>query len=488
MLAVNLNGQTTDTQEVRDRLQRLALKITEIRRQATRYQNQPAIEKIETAQQEYLLAVDFLRQDPPELLKAKFHFLNADRLADQAAKLVLYKPLSRLKNELDQAIHRAELAVHRSGNDEARYFLTKASAFRGKAEEELRNGRPIRSMELARISYYFAQKTIDIAEGNLNTGDTDNSYEDKLLNIENLYGEVSGSQNNNADLDDLLKKSRMFIDKSGRLYEQGLVRQALVQLQISERLLYRALDISQSNGTNRENEYKINLYSLRRYIEAVEAGFSENTPARASEFLRKARQFYQDAEKALNANQYAEFEKSVALSNRFAGKALQLNNTEPTDDIGNIPDRLSEIGQIFRLQNAKTNNSGDAIVIFFNEQAEKNLEVARRAYENGNNAKAVVRLQIALRFINRAEYLLGRQKDSNLNSMDYEGFIDRYRDILERLKQNRDIDNRTVSMIEAIDDMLDVLEKNYRKGDTGTASELANIIQNQVNELLKNSR
>lgn len=488
VFAVNLNGQTTDAQEVRDRLQKLALKITTIRSQAIRYNNQAAIEKIENAQQEYVLAFDFLRQDPPDLLKAKFHFLNADRLANQAAKLVLYEPLSRLKKELDQMMHRAELAVHRSGSDEARYFLTKAGAFRNKAEEEFRNGRPIRSQELARISYYFAQKTIDIAEGNLNTGITDNDYEDKLINIENLYSEVAGSMEKNTDLDDLLKKSRLFIDKSSKLYEQGSVRQALVQLQISERLLYRALDISQSKGTNRENEYKINLYSLRRYIEAVESGFSENTPARAGEFLRKAKQFYLGAEKALDSKKYKEFESNVALSNRFAGKALQLSTAETDDDFENIPDRLNEIGQIFRLQNAKAVNSGNTIVIFFNEEAGRNLNMARRAYANGNSVKALVRLQIALRFINRAEYMLGRQEDSELSDMDFEGFINRYNDILDRLKQNREIDSRMVSMIEAIEDMLDILVMNYRKGDIGTASELANIIQSQVNELLKKSR
>lgn len=119
----------------------------------------------------------------------------------------------------------------------------------------------------------------------------------------------SGTRDNYSDLDDLLKKSRAVIDKSKNLYDQGSVSQALVQLQISERLLHHAMDISQRTGNNRIGDYKSNLYSLRRYIESVESGLSENTQARAEEFLREARQFSRGADIALNSGDYTEFEK-----------------------------------------------------------------------------------------------------------------------------------------------------------------------------------
>ncbi|MCD4693544.1 MAG: hypothetical protein K8R79_11560, partial [Calditrichales bacterium] len=159
-----------DYNDLQTRLQQFDTKLRTIKTLAIKYNNQLALYKIDLAYVEYNIALNRLSEyiaDPSKkykLVQAAFRLSQANKLADQAARLVLFKPAAKAKAELDKLIRKAEILVHQYNNDEARYLLNRARAFQLKAYQAYKSGRFIQSQEYHRIAIYFANKTIELAE------------------------------------------------------------------------------------------------------------------------------------------------------------------------------------------------------------------------------------------------------------------------------------------------------------------------------------
>jgi hypothetical protein len=479
--------------DLQNRLRQLDTKLRLIKTLALKYHNQQAHDLINLAYYDYNIALNRLMEykaDPSKkykLVQAAYWLSQANKRADQAARLVLFKPAAKAKAELDKLIRKAEILVHQYNNDEARYLLNRARAFQLKAYQAYKSGRFIQSQEYHRIAIYFANKTIELAEGGLPGKSQKVKYEEQLKNIEILYNDVSSESSNNSDFSNLLQKAKSFIDKSKNHYEKGQFKQALIQLQISERLLYRAVDVSQNTMEGKEENVKSNLNSLKRYIAGIEKSLFEDNSGYSNPLLKKAKQFCKGAERDIEKGNYTIAQNKIVLAQRMATRALRTAGSQDKTIYENVLERINEVERLILLQKQKINISGNETVEYIHKEAEHLLSKARSDYESGNRLSAFRKLQLAFRLVNRADFLLGESKIVRDTKKEIAGQIIRQNSILNKMQQSKNKNERIETTVPLLLQMLSKAESNLQQGHLGIAAELVDLVQSQINALLKDA-
>jgi uncharacterized membrane protein len=482
-----IQAQNPDRRSLGDRLERLNRKLLEIRSLALRYQSDEAIQLIQQAFISYNGAVADLQATPPRLVRARGASLKANQLANQAAKIILYKPAFRYRSELENMVRKAELAVHRNTNNEdGRYFVNKARAFQNQANVALQQGEFLRAQEYYRIAMYFAEKAFNVTEG-MQQGMERESFQDQVRNMRSLLTNLGSGGEINPMVAEMVDKVEYYLDRAWQLYEQNNTAQAQVQLRISERFLYRAVDLQRSSGTGTKDQLREDLYSLRRYIDAVENSLEEGEPGNQDRFLQKARQFYSEAEQAVNRNQPETARQKINLSQRMAARAMQSGTRVPRRSEENLQRRLVEIEKLLELQRQKLQGEAYAGIELLHEEASALLSAAGRDLEQGNSLQAYQKIQLCLRLVNRIERMLALEPGQTADREEIRMNMDRLSGTLSRLLDNPDLESGAVERLMLLEKLLSRARQLFDTGRYEYAAELLKLIQNQIDNLLNES-
>jgi len=469
-------------EEIRRNLQQLAIKIHTVEALAQKYNHRQASDLVKEARRHFDEAMDLLRQRPPRINHAKMSFYKAKKFVDWAARLLLDKPAIRAKNELDKLMRRAEQAVHQNYSDQARYMLNKARAFQAKAGQAYRSDRFFSAQEYYRISKYFANRSIQIAEGKISASTPFNRFEEALKNLESLYKDVAASPMNN-ELEKLLQKVRSFFKKARASFNNGNLVQAFSYLQISERLLYRAIDMNESTESGQKENLRSNLISLKLYINEIEKNIGDGNNNIEKKLLRKSNQFYLAAERDFESGDLKNARLKIVLSQRMANKALQYTSNSGGPDDQQVAERIEEVTRLLQLQKQKLGSDMDEISTFMLSQAEELIVQAKEDFEQDRIWSAFQKTQLALRFINRVDYLSETEKKQVSSEDELRNKYNRLLSIATTLQDNSN--QKIPTSLPVIIEILKKAEHKINSGRYYIAAELLLLAENQLNRLMK---
>jgi HEPN domain-containing protein len=273
----------------------------------------------------------------------------------------------------------------------------------------------------------------------------------------------------------ILSKVDKLIQQARIDHEKGAYRQAFINLQIAEKLLYRIIDLKNSDKNLSEREIKAELFSSKRYIDSIEEKIRiDGTPSQIS-LLKKAGQFLISAERDASLGNLRQAKKKISLAQKMATKALQLQLLTNTNDSNLITKRLTEVTRLLRLQEKRMGNQDEPSLQFLHNEAKLMLEKADRLSQSGNSSAAFFNIQIALRFINRIERLLDKKEnkiDSNQQILNTLNELDKK---LYRISPENNPEKMTV-----LRNLLSKARNSYNSGQYEIAAELVFTVKNQM--------
>lgn len=477
-------GTAQNFSVLKQSVEKLESRIAYLQQSAERYRIQRAEDYLTQASAKLDEARSLIRQIPPRVNSAWAAYREAKALTDLAEKALVVKPALRAGAEMDRLLLQAESLIQNSNNAEARYMLTRARSFRFKSETAFRNSRFVKAREYYRIALFFVNKSIQLAQGKagINTGQ---SYRHLLEDITNLYNELSTDSGSDAALNKLLQKVQRTLDLARKAYEQGNRRQALLQLQISERLLYRAADISQQSGRGQTERLDSNLSLLEQYIMGIEAELGNNKNRESKRLLRKAKEFLKAARYDYGNNALKKAESKMALARRMATKALRLSDRNAQDAANETEQRIREIRHLIQLQKEKGNSSQKPIMRVFHGQAQRLLDAAEKDFLSGHTQIAFRKTKTALHLVNRVEAVLSAPPAATQTSSQLQERLRQVKRSILILRENTNPGSESAVLVPLLQNLSEKIQTAINNGNLVMAGEILDFIQSRINNLMK---
>jgi len=484
LLSISLNflfAQDNDADRVRRSILALERKIEQVAMLAERYNNQEALRIVGVARQELQEAVSFLQEKRYILARTKY--LSADKKADLAARLLLFKPTANLKTELERLIHQAESVSHKVDTSELRYFLNKARAFHRDALSAFAQSRYLKGHEYLKIAIYFAEKTISLAKSNQDGNNRLQKFEEQKNNIQILLNQAARSHDENPVLTELYQSAQNYLKKALTAYNNGNYERAYSQLQIAERLIYRIIDLSDNKKNTDEDRLKDDYLSLGRYLNSVRNELEGAD--QQSKLLDRAENIYALAGRNLSSGQYEKTATNLKLSQRMAMRAFKKLSSDSRPDSENLQNRINEIQHLLQLQDERISESSNNSLKSLYDQAVKLLKQAEEAFANQQYAQTSYLLNLTLRILNRNEKLFREQTKKNISLQDLRQDLVRIEQIFSRLKENTSLKNKVKIRLNYLAELLVKARSDFEKNNLIVTREILFIIQQQLSTLLK---
>ena len=468
------------------RIQQFTTQLSKLQSLSDRYDNQKARELLLQAIKRFNDARD--SWDAHRLRDARVQFLEAVNLYNRASRLLLYKPALNLQNTLDETIHHAEISLQKNDNRDARYLLNRARDFQLKASRQMNLSDYVKGQEYIRIALHFAQQSIEFSERTSGSSINQFNYEDELAHIQELYREIRRNNQNDRNIDELLRKVEVCVGKSKNLYENNNERQAFSQLQIAEKLLFRAVDLTESEPVDRTQKLEGNINSLRQFLNSIEVNINNLEDDNDKKFYNRAVALLNECEIDYNNGSLDKASTKLILAQRFANRALQFS--ESVDKIGSerIKNRIQEIERIIQIQKQKNEHNDNMVIGNLHNEAQKLLRKAGEEIDNNNETNAFQLVQLALRLVSRVDLLFQNEKSQIRVSTGLDSVIRNLETKLTALHNNHNLNDSIHSRINLLLDILERVKNQYQAGDLDTAGELVQIIQAQLNLILEQVR
>ena len=473
-------------EDLGSRIRQFATQLIRLQNLAQRYDNPEAAKLISQAM--YWLNEARESWDARRFREAKVHFYQSVNLYNQTSRLLFYKPALNLKNTLDELIHRAEISLQKNDSRDGRYMLNKARDFQLKANRQINLSDYVKGQEYLRIAMHFAQKAIEITERT--SGDTIEhyNYEEEFQHIQELYRQLQRTNSDNRDVNELLRKANAYINRSRDLYESDDERQAFYQLQIAEKLLFRAIDVSDSNYDNKPERFENNLNSLRQYLYSIELSLNNIKDANAKKLYNRAVALVEESERDYEKGDLKKAGTKLLLAQKFANRALRFSDPIGEQESRRIENRIEEIENIIQLQKQKIEREDNKVVLNLHDEAKELLQKAKRELDTNNQARAFQLVRLSLRLINRVDFLLQRDDRYLISNSELTNVIIDLDTKLNTLLNNQEIDDSVQTRIELLLEMLNRAKNHFDNHDYDTTTELIRIIQSQFNLILEQSR
>jgi len=458
-------------------VQKLRQRIQFLEGIAQRYHAQKAITTLQKASEDLRTAVSQFKHF--QYVQAWINFNKAKQMVDLVERSVFFKPAAKAFMDAERLIRQAErLLQDNAANKDAQYMLNRARSFLQDAEKAYRNGQFVRGQELQRIAIFFATKAIALVQGTATPASGQFNFEEQLRNLRSLYQSVQTQAEASPQIQKLLKNAADFLKQAGVLYRQGKYQQALVQLQIGERLLYRAIDLSQQTEQGQKARVENDLQSLSRYINSIEAGLQGNV--RAARLLRKARQFLRAARRDASQGNFQAAAGAIDLSQRMANRALRFVAKKGDNNLSNFNDRLKEVQHLYDSLNRSAALTQDAYTEYFKQRAQQLIKQAQTANQKGRGQLALAELNLAVRILNRLITHKASSDYSPQQIQDLQLKYQRLSRVLERLNGRGRIDVFKRELRQAGKQLQ---EKQYQIAET-----ILDLLQKEVNALIRRSQ
>ncbi len=490
-----LYSQALDGDRIKRNIFVLGRKIEQISILVERYKNDRAANLIKKAKNEFSTATNLLEQwfalprstrlrNTEKLATARVHYNLSNKLADQAARLLLFKPTANLKTELERLIHRAESAAHDgSDNSELRYFLNKARAFHREALNAFSHDQYLKGHEFLRIAVYFAEKTISLAQSGQQNGTRLQKFEEQNKNIQILLNEALRFSTENDVIKELQQNAQNYLKRAKQAYNNGKLKRAYSQLRIAERLAYRIIDLAGNKNNSLEEKVKEDYQSLGRYLSSVRSELESS--GQRSKLLDKADQLYTKAGHYISSAQYQKAATNLKLSQRMGLRAFKKTSSSSRPDVESLQSRLNEVQHLLQLQEGVlSSQKNDANNLLYG-QADKFFNDAKRAYSQQSYAQTAYLLNLSLRILNRNEKVL-KQKPQNISSQKIEKDLLRIERVFSRLNTNPSLDAKNKIKLNYLAELLEKARREFDTKNYIVSAELLFIIQQQISTMLNN--
>ena len=433
------------------------------------------------AKQELDLAENSIFNDR-NVIEARIHMQKARAYGNQAAKIVLDQPINRLKKQLDEMINMSERNSSNLYSDEARYLLNQAKKFRKLAYDALAAGRTNKAQEYYRIAFYFADKSLNLA--NRNDKDIDTQIAEIKSSIDLLINQVEelNARDKNNRFDNLLNEAKKHYADAINLLDAGRINLAQKRFRLIEKLLYRIIDQADRSSLNQKDRIENDLYSMQSFLNALEDDAEENQHQRVNMILNRAKKQFSEATQAYESGDYDLAKNKLNLSQRFASRALQLMKTEGNDEVLDIESQLSDNKRLLDLQQPKVEESKNIQSIKMYQEARRLTNMAEELYQQNNKISALQHLQLSTRLMNRIQRQLEYTDTENTVQMkEIKNRLNQAQILLSKLKNNSKLQEEYQNEILQLDFLYTQAEKYFESQDYEIANEYINYILQQIN-------
>ena len=475
-----------DEDDLKQRIIQFQSQLTRLQSLTERYNNQQASNILMQAKKWFEEARESWQAR--KYREARVQFSEATRLLYQASRLLFYKPVLNMQNTLEEAIHRVEISLQKNNSRDVRYLLNKAREFQLKANRQLNLSDYVKGQEYLRIALHFARKAADLSE---KTGDETIArfnYEEDFQNLQDLYRELYRSNSDNRQVNELLQKADSYLRKSKNLFGNNDERQAFLQLQIAEKLLFRAVDLADKKLENRSQRFMNNINSLRQYLNGIELSINYTDDIKARNFYNKASQLLAESENDYKNGRLDKAATKLLLAQRLANRALRFSDQVGNGETTQIKNRIDEIDRIIQLQKQKIEINDNKVINNLHKEAETLLQKARSKLESNDEEQAFQYIQLALRLVNRIDILIQRKNMQSQPAVPVDAEIQNLENELNTLHRNTDANETMHTRIQMLKALLKKAKNHYENEEIETTLELIRIIQSQLKLILDQAR
>jgi hypothetical protein len=338
-----------------------------------------------------------------DIKQATFH-------AEQAIRLALAGPLTRLRNHWEELLRRAEVTVVGSGHREAERLLQRARRSQTDAEAAFRLHGYAKAVQLYQNAISFLEQALKLVEGPRAVPVPNVEREkERFHNLKERAREAMDTSKNPAALrvyQQALKQG----EAAEQAFRRGDVATAQQLLHGAIRLLLRAIDLALA-GQKGPQAMRHEVALLQDLIQSAEQDTKESPDPRAAILLERSRLLVREAEMAIERQQAQEVRWRLELARNFIDRAIRRADRSG-EGLPSFEQRceeaLRELAQDLAEVGAKARETDKAEALQFVELATRAQMAAENACRLGRQANRFRHYQFAFQFIRAAHYFLLR--------------------------------------------------------------------------------
>jgi len=418
--------------------------------------------------------------------KASNELSIANKLVNEALKLVMSGPVNRLIEQVNEQIRIVEQSLQRNFNAQAQKILEDAKQSRNRASiSNVQNVQKI--VEWLRVALTQAQTAFKLISQGSSNLDFKSAIHEEKSNFNDLLNRAKDvlQQNPGNIAQQHLNQAINLQLKAEAAISRGNYQQAVEAYRNATRLLFRVVDLSSASEANWQRKAKEELQVTRELLRSIEQTANLNQFPRLQKLYQQATKVYLDAEHSFSKQNYQETVNKAEVSRRLLNRANQLitstggrKTSNLLDDFKNIQNILSQLEKEF-----DPNERPAAKKIF--DAAQRQLNLCRQANRGNRLFLARAHLFVATRFTNGLRTLLQRDtvtgNISQRANREFESFQERFRQISSQYENSEN--QRTNTWLQLARNILNVANTAISTGEHRLLLEnvrIGNQILNQI--------
>jgi hypothetical protein len=278
-----------------------------------------------------------------------------------------------------------------------------------------------------------------------------------------------------------LAEAREYYEEAQLMADRGDTDLAVRRLRLIKRLLYRLYDQAERGSIKQNDRISDDLYALKVYLESLNENIEVSQRPRAGKLLKQAELLYREAEEAYRKGEYRKSEQKIALSQRIANQLFKFNKKEPAADPENLKLQLAESRGVLEVQQAAVQNSESATARQLWEDAVRMLDQADLQISTGDPVIAFQLIQAATRMSVRLQRELKDEKPAK-GSEELLANYRQIREMTERIRQNENINEHVLPVLDQISDFAETGKKYLDRGDLILADEYLKTAMQQLKQ------
>ena len=380
-------------EELERQLNRLEEKIQEAQHFASLFQN-PILNQIVQSAEDYYRQARLAFQQRQYIRSAAFIKLAYAELTKIYRELKLNSQYRlKFRDRLNQKIQEAEQLTGQSGNTDADNFLNRAKFFRQRAFQLAETDRPEAAIKNYFLAIFFAENAIRAATGNdgRELHNLDRYFEDTralMLQVREMDGFAE-----NATAGNLFSQAEKELSNAYRFYKQNELRRAFQKVQLVNRMLYRIIDLLETEPLALEKRLESDLQLIENQVNEIQPEVQKANRPDLNRIYERLLIFLSSVKQRYDAKDYVAARNRLGLANRLLYRLQRLlssgiSEQEDTRILRQIETAESMMKSL-ESKNLKFEGSAELLSL-----AQKNLDAANIAYEEKNYNLALQNIRI----------------------------------------------------------------------------------------------
>ncbi len=380
-------------EELERQLNRIEEKIQEARHLASLFQN-PKLNQFVQSAEDYYQQARLAFQQKQYIRSAAFIKLAYAELTKIYRELKLNSQYRlKFRDKLNQKIQEAEQLVGQSRNTDADNFLNRAKFFRQRAFQLSETDRPEAAIKNYFLAIFFAENAIRAVTGNdgRELNNLDRYFEDTrtlMLQVREMEGFAE-----NPTAGNLFSQAEKELTNAYRFYRENELRRAFQKVQLVNRILYRIIDLLETEPIALEKRLESDLQLMQNQINEIQPEVQKANRGDLNRIFKRMLFLISTAKQKFEAKDYVAARNRLGLANRLMYRIQRLlsSGTSEQEDTRLLSQIETAESMIQSLENKNLNYKGSAELLSL---ARKNLDAANIAYEQKNYNLALQNIRI----------------------------------------------------------------------------------------------